>query len=727
MLVGKAQRSQKVPLHVESGAVTLASIQHLRGIAAMMVVVYHVFPQLQRMGFRYPEIAAFSSGVDIFFVISGFVMTYSIARNPDVTGLDFLKNRIVRIVPLYWFFTILMGIVLIIAPSLAQSSQFEIGHFVSSLLFIPQVHPVLGEMWPVVVPGWTLNYEMFFYLIFALALARGHRPRARVTGLTLLVLIVLALIPAILPVTGIAAFYTRSLIVEFGYGILLAELFLRRPLAKSHWWWFAIAAGALGLAVSDIGLGRIPQAILTGIPAAFVVLGTLYVPVDAKGVIGRTAGLIGDASFSIYLSHYMAMSAIGQVWRNLFNPSSLSWAGFTLISPILCAMAGIMIYIWIERPMTLRLNARANGSGRRSVRRIVFVVAPSGQAGGGMGRVKDYILDFARDGAVPFTFLPLVTRDNRGFIVSVFRTISAIWRIWNAHLTGELALVHVNHGDKASAVRKGIITVFARLVGAKVIVHLHAVELDAAWRSGGRFTRWAIGLPFRVATSNIVLGDIWRSWLVDDLGVRPTHVDVLVNGVPAPNFTSRDHASPRDAVEVLFLGNLLERKGVNDLIAALAELPADLPAWRMTFAGGGDIAGCTEKVAAAGLDNRVRFLGWVEQARSANLLASADIMVLPSYFEGLPLVILEALGAGTPVITTSVGAIPQFIPHDEVALVIEPGDRAALRDSLCSMVADAGLRQRLGDAGRRAYETMFSLEVFRENLLAIYAKVLARG
>lgn len=374
--------------------------------------------------------------------------------------------------------------------------------------------------------------------------------------------------------------------------------------------------------------------------------------------------------------------------------------------------------------MTLLPNAQA-GAGAKTPKKIVYVVAPSGQAGGGMGRVKDYILDFAREGDVPFTFAPLVTRDNRGFLISVWRTLAAVVRIWSAHLTGKLALVHVNFGDKASAVRKGIITVLARLSGAPVIVHLHAVELDKAWREGGRFKRWAIGVPFRMATSNIVLGDLWRRWLVEDLGVKAGHVDVLVNGVPAPPFTPRDHSAPREAVEILFLGNLLERKGVNDLIAALAELPADLPAWRMTFAGGGDIAGCTERVAAAGLADRVQFLGWVEQARSADLLANADVMVLPSYFEGLPLVILEALGAGTPVVTTSVGAIPQFIEHDQIALVIEPGDRAALSESLRRLVADSGLRQRLGDTGRSAYETTFSLQVFRTNLLKIYENVLA--
>ncbi|MFX9672964.1 hypothetical protein ABTO96_19455, partial [Acinetobacter baumannii] len=86
-----------------------------------------------------------------------------------------------------------------------------------------------------------------------------------------------------------------------------------------------------------------------------------------------------------------------------------------------------------------------------------------------------------------------------------------------------------------------------------VVVHLHAVELDAMWRSGGALKRWAIALPFRIASTNIVLGDVWKRWLVDDLGVRADRVDVLVNGVPAPPYVPRDHTAPRERVELLFL------------------------------------------------------------------------------------------------------------------------------------------------------------------------------
>lgn len=706
---------------------TLDSIQYLRGIAAMMVVVFHVFPQLQRMGLNWPEPNALSSGVDVFFVISGFVMTYSTARHPGRGGLAFLRDRLLRIAPLYWTLSLLMVVLLLTMPQLAQTSRFDARHALLSFLFIPAMHPVLGHYWPLIVPGWTLNYEMFFYVIFALALGSGGRARTVVTGLTVWALVVLTLVPLFVPVDGLAQFYTRSQILEFGFGIVLGEWYLRTAQQPSGVWWLAIVLGAIGLGLSGHTAGLLPQAVVPGIPAALVVVGMLRVPLRIDGLWERVAARLGDASYSIYLSHYLVMSAIGQVWHKLVPAGPLGWIGFALVAPVVCALVGIVVYHGLEQSLGARLGALVNPAAAARSRPIGYVVAPSGQAGGGMGRVKDYILGFDAEGGAPLDFRPLVTRDNRGFAVSVGLTVLGVLSIWQARLSGRLGLVHINLGDKASAARKGAVAVLARLSGARVVVHLHAVELDAMWRSGGALKRWAIALPFRIASTNIVLGDVWKRWLVDDLGVRADRVDVLVNGVPAPPYVPRDHTAPRERVELLFLGNLLERKGVSDLIAALGALPAGLPQWRLTFAGGGDVAGYTAKAQAAGIADNVRFLGWVEQQVSASLLASADAMVLPSYHEGLPLVILEALGAGTPVLSTAVGAVPQFVPHDEIALIIAPGDREALTANLARLIADPALRQRLGDAGRNAYDTTFSLAVFRRNLLAIYHKQFGIG
>lgn len=703
---------------------TLDSIQYLRGIAAMLVVFYHVFPQIQRMGFPDSGPEMLSYGVDIFFVISGFVMVYSTARHPGRGGMGFLRDRIVRIVPLYWALSLVMLAILLLVPAVAQSSFFDPRHIIASFLFIPWLHPVQHQYWPMLVPGWTLNYEMFFYLIFAIALGIAAPRRGLVVALAGAVLVGLTMVPLFMPMSGVAAFYTRSQILEFGYGMVLGELFLRTDRSTSRAWWLAIVVGAAGLVLSPLTRQLLTQGFAVGVPALLIVLGALYVPLDLKGGWERLARKLGDASYSIYLSHYIFMSALGQIWRRLLPGGSVSWVSFAVFAVFACALAGIVVYHLIERPLGALADRWLGKAHASESRPLAFVVAPSGQAGGGMGRVKDYILSFDDDGTIPMEFRPLVTRDYRGFCASLWLTAKAVGTIWDTQLTGRLGLVHINLGDKASALRKGVVTLLARASGATVVVHLHAVELEAGWRKSSVFVQWLIGLPFRLASTNIVLGDNWRDWLVDDLGVPLDRVDVLANGVPVPPYQGRDHRAPRAAVHLLFLGNLLERKGVSDLIAALAALRGDLPRWRLTFAGGGDLPGYREAVKNAGLEDRVDFLGWVDQESAQELLAAADVLVLPSYHEGLPLVILEALGAGTPVITTSVGAIPQFIKAERDALIVVPGERGQLATALSRLIGNSALRQEVCDRGRETYEQVFSLAAFRANLFDIYRKRL---
>ena len=342
-----------------------------------------------------------------------------------------------------------------------------------------------------------------------------------------------------------------------------------------------------------------------------------------------------------------------------------------------------------------------------------------------MGRVKDYILAFNRDPLPGLTFQEGITRDNGGFVLSIVNTALLICRIWYLQLGGRLAAVHVNLGDNYSAVRKGVLTILSRLSGAKVLVHFHGVVLDAQWRRAGPCMRWLIGVPFRAASTTIVLGRIWQQWLVQDLGVSPDRVTVVANGVPVPDYGGRDHLTPRPQVEIVFVGNLLKRKGVDDLIAAAAVLKDEARPWRLTFAGGGDIAGYQEKTRAMGLSNRIQFVGWIDAPQIAAMLAKSDIMVLPSYYEGLPLVILEAIGAGTPVICTPVGAIPEFLKDGETVLFVEPGDVRGLAAALKRLIFDPAMRQTLGDAGYREYEAVFSLVAFRQSILKIYQNKLA--
>ncbi len=272
--------------------------------------------------------------------------------------------------------------------------------------------------------------------------------------------------------------------------------------------------------------------------------------------------------------------------------------------------------------------------------KIIYVVAPTGAAGGGMGRVKDYMLASGGDAAGRFLFRPLVTRDDRGAAYSLLLLAKAVLAIWIMALRGKLAFVHVHFGDKGSAARKGLIVLASRLAFVPVVLHLHAAELIGFHAEGSALRKAAIRLPFRAANVVIVLGKLWKDWLVRDLGIEAGKIDILYNGVPVEPTPRRfEPGNPRT---LLFLGQLMERKGTHDLIRALALLPEEAGDWRAVFAGNGDIPFYRGLAAELGIASRVTFTGWVDQNGVREWLSRADMMALPSYNEGIPLVILEA-------------------------------------------------------------------------------------
>lgn len=350
---------------------------------------------------------------------------------------------------------------------------------------------------------------------------------------------------------------------------------------------------------------------------------------------------------------------------------------------------------------------------------VAYIVAPDGASGGGMGRVKDYIVQSPREAWGGLLPTPLVTRGDGGKLQSLKLLLGAFAAIRRGKRDGSLALVHVNMGDRGSALRKGLIVLACRRLGVPVFLHLHAVQLARLPRRALRL----LARPFRAATCVIVLGDVYRQWLTRELGITGTPIEILWNGVPIAPVEGRVHSDAADRpVTILFLGTLGERKGVSDLIAALADLPQGPRGWRARFAGPGDLDGYRAKAEAAGIGGRVEFTGWLGQDAARAALAEADLLVLPSYDEGLPLVILEALGLGTPVVATPVGAIPEALADGRDVLFCAPGDRPALTAAIARAAGDAALRQSLCDAGLATFRRLFSIEAFRAQLLAIWQR-----
>jgi glycosyltransferase involved in cell wall biosynthesis len=347
----------------------------------------------------------------------------------------------------------------------------------------------------------------------------------------------------------------------------------------------------------------------------------------------------------------------------------------------------------------------------------VLLLAPYAPSGGGMGQMMAYL---ARENAPGLRFVKVETRGGGPASASLWPMLKAASRIVRAALAGP-AIVHVNVAEGLSVPRKGALLLLARLCRLPVVLHLHAANIIALHARLPAPARLAMALLFRSATVCIVLGSLWAEWLERTLGVKPDRIETLRNGVPPPAATR--NATPRDGTFTLvFIGNLLPRKGLPDLIAALADPRLASGNWRLLVAGGGDENALRRLAAEHGIAGRVQFLGWLERGACTALLAAAGALVLPAYHEALPLVLLEAASLGVPVITTPVGAIADYFADGETALLVPPGDTAALAGALARVMQDQVLAARLSRNGRALYERCFTMAAFSARLREIYQR-----
>jgi len=339
----------------------LIGIQYLRGLAAMMVVLFHVPVQLRYMGLQAAWFSGLLSGVDIFFVISGFIMWITTCHRPNMTPAEFWWRRLTRIAPLYWVITIFVAIIMLLIPTAPQSSRFDLHHVIASLLFIAASHPVSHNIEPVVIPGWTLNYEMFFYLIFGLSLWASPRWRFVGTVGTLLILTIIGMV-ADFPARSVASFYTSSVMLEFAMG-MAAGIFVSRAgnpgdIALSVGW--VLAAAGLSAAILAPHMNDVSGLATRGIPSMALVMGVLIIEAHRRIPHIPLLHELGNASYAIYLSHAITLSASGQLWRRLglHTLPHTAWL-YGLIAMIASAAIGWIIHRLVERPLIDRFRSPA--------------------------------------------------------------------------------------------------------------------------------------------------------------------------------------------------------------------------------------------------------------------------------------------------------------------------------------------------------------------------------
>jgi peptidoglycan/LPS O-acetylase OafA/YrhL len=355
----------------------LPGVQALRALAAAAVLLAHTGGEFQLHLSLPPLVPAFingAAGVDLFFIISGFVMVYSSERLFGRSGAFgvFLTRRIIRIVPLYWVMTSVM-LVWVLARGFAASDASPT-LALASYLFVPYTRPT-GEIDPLYGLGWTLNYEMMFYVVFACTLFAG---RAVAVLIASAILVAMTIVHSLqLPMPLQFEFLSRPIILEFSLGMVVALIFrtgVRLPRIACYVLFLAAVAMPLYL----LWTSPPTRWELWGIPATMLMAAVVLA--DKPLFVPLIVVMLGDASYALYLIHPAVNFLVRQVAQRdlFFNPATMPWL---YLAAALCLniLAAFVVFYGFERPTTRFLRNRFDVRRKMSLEPLLAQYAPAPQ------------------------------------------------------------------------------------------------------------------------------------------------------------------------------------------------------------------------------------------------------------------------------------------------------------------------------------------------------------
>ncbi len=306
---------------------------------------------------------------------------------------------------------------------------------------------------------------------------------------------------------------------------------------------------------------------------------------------------------------------------------------------------------------------------------------------------------------------------SRGDKLRIF--LKALWRVLRVR-RGETALAHIHFASRASFYRKSILWMILRAKGVKVIYHLHGGGFVDFHDNAPAPVRRLIRLVLEGSSHVIVLSPQWRAILQERF--RIPGITVLRNPLSDSGLfeLERHDQGPR----LLFLGLITRPKGLYDLLEVVARLKSRFPGIHLDIGGAGDESSLARELKRLGIEENVSFHGWVDMAKKRELFSVARVYVLPSYFEGVPVSIVEAMAASVPVVASRAGGIPDLVSSD-FGLLMDAGDLDALEAALETLLSDPDLNREMGERGREEAWRNYQPEQVVKQLRKIYEEILS--
>lgn len=331
---------------------------------------------------------------------------------------------------------------------------------------------------------------------------------------------------------------------------------------------------------------------------------------------------------------------------------------------------------------------------------------------GGVSSVVNSYYEAGLDKLCELTYLPTMKDGNK-----LYKLLVAFGaRLRFETLIKQVDILHVHMSADNSFYRKAVFIRKAYKERKKIIIHMHGSTFDLFYKERcNDEQKRQVKEIFAMADKVIALSEDWKEFLAEYI-CDAEKIEVIYNAVKIPEPYGKDYSNQK----MLFLGILGQRKGTYDLLEVLPEIFQNYPDSHVYFGGDGEQKQAEQLCREKGITEHVTFLGWVRGAEKEKLLKECSIYVLPTYHEGMPMSILEAMAYGMAVVSTYVGGIPHIITSGENGLLCEAGDKGQLYIFLDSVLKDIKLKAMFGTEARKTLENKFNIQIVIENLLRMY-------
>jgi glycosyltransferase involved in cell wall biosynthesis len=290
--------------------------------------------------------------------------------------------------------------------------------------------------------------------------------------------------------------------------------------------------------------------------------------------------------------------------------------------------------------------------------------------------------------------------------------------------------VHIHTPFSAGFPGTIIFMIIARFTGTKILLHIHGTDWDSCYVERSEFTKFVFRIGFRIPQMIIVLYETWRINIKKLVPTAKVHTiaNCLEDVIPPdPDQVKKirpELGMSNENLFVLTVGFVGPRKGYLDILDAVPQVVQSDESVRFVFVGGEERPGenypVLSKIKNQNLDRWVIVTGEIDRSKIPSLLASTDVFLLPSREEGMPIAILEAMRAGLPIITTTVGGIPEMIEDGVSGILIEPENPEKIAEALLTLMNNKVLREDLASGARAVFETKFETRVCISELETIY-------